>query len=94
MDRQLIGDRIKRLRESHLDENGQPDPWTQDVLAVHAGLHRNTIIRMETSSRGLSIDAYLVVADALGVPLWRLFRDEEADRQQERAEDEGREEDG
>lgn len=65
MDRQLIGDRIRAARE----ERG----WTQENLAEHSGLHRNTIIRMETSTRGITIDAYLVVADALGVPLARLF---------------------
>ncbi|MFI1520662.1 helix-turn-helix domain-containing protein [Kitasatospora cineracea] len=69
MDRQLISDRIKRLREAR--------GWTQEQLAEHSGLHRNSIIRMETSERGLSIDAYLVVADALEIPLWRLFRDED-----------------
>lgn len=68
MDRRVIGDRIRRLREAQ--------GWTQEELAEHSGLHRNSIIRLETSERGLSIDAYLVVADALGVPLWRFFRDE------------------
>lgn len=68
MDRQLIGDRIKRLREAR--------GWTQEQLAEHSGLHRNSIIRIETNAQGLSIDAYLVVADALGVPAWQLFRDE------------------
>ncbi|MFJ8437689.1 helix-turn-helix domain-containing protein [Kitasatospora griseola] len=68
MDRQVIGGRIKGLREAH--------GWTQEDLAEHSGLHRNTIIRMETSTQAPSLDAYLLVADALGVPLWRLFRDE------------------
>lgn len=86
MDRQLIGDRVKRLRLAH--------GWSQTELANRAGVSRNTVVRMETSAQGLSIDAYLVVADALGVQLWQLFRDEEAVQDPERTEDEGREEDG
>ncbi|MFE2346511.1 helix-turn-helix domain-containing protein [Kitasatospora cineracea] len=69
MDRQLIGDRVKRLRLAA--------GWSQTELANRAGVSRNTIVRMETSTQGLPIDAYLVVADALGVPAWRLFRDED-----------------
>ncbi|PJN24080.1 transcriptional regulator [Kitasatospora sp. CB02891] len=68
MDRQVIGSRIKALREAR--------GWTQENLAEHSGLHRNTIIRMETSAQAPSLDAYLVVADALDVPIWRLFQDE------------------
>lgn len=69
MDRALIGARIKRLRLAR--------GWNQEDLASRTGLHRNSIARMEHNAQGLSIDAYLVVADALGMPLWRLFRDEE-----------------
>ncbi len=49
---------------------------TQEDLGELAGLDRQTIGRIENSVRGNSIDVYLLVADALGVPLWRLFRDE------------------
>ncbi|WP_123818515.1 helix-turn-helix domain-containing protein [Kitasatospora cineracea] len=69
MDLQVIASRIKRLRE----ERG----WTQEDLVERTGLHRNTIGRMETGAQAPSLSAYLVVADALGVPLWRLFRDED-----------------
>lgn len=68
MERRHHGLRILALREAK--------GWSQEILAEHAGLDRQTIGRMETSVRGVSIDAYLLVADALGVPLWRLFRDE------------------
>jgi transcriptional regulator with XRE-family HTH domain len=66
--RRRTGGRIRALRT----ERG----WTQEQLAERAGVDRQTIYRMELSSRGLSIDAYLVVAAALGIPAWRLFRDE------------------
>ncbi len=68
MDRQVIGGRIKALREAR--------GWTQEGLAEHSGLHRNTIVRMETGAQAPSLDAYLLVADALGVQAWRLFKDE------------------
>lgn len=71
MDRQLIGDRVKRLRMAQ--------GWSQTELALRAGISRNTVVRMETPDRGLPIDAYLVVADALGLELWQLFKDEEAE---------------
>ncbi len=68
MERQQYGTRIRLLRESR--------GWTQEALAEHTGLDRNTIGRVETSTRGLSIDVYLLIAEALQVPVWRLFRDE------------------
>ncbi|WP_282205630.1 helix-turn-helix domain-containing protein [Kitasatospora fiedleri] len=68
MGRQLIGDRVKQLRSA--------SGWSQTGLANRAGVSRNAIVRMETSTQGhLPIDAYLVVADALEIPPWRLFRD-------------------
>lgn len=68
MERRRHGLRILALREAM--------GWSQEILAERAGMDRQTVGRMETSARGVSIDAYLLVADALGVPLWRLFRDE------------------
>lgn len=68
MERRQHGLRILALREAR--------GWSQEALAERAGLDRQTIGRMETSVRGVSIDAYLLVADALDVPLWRLFRGE------------------
>jgi transcriptional regulator with XRE-family HTH domain len=67
-DRQRDGARIRRLRRDR--------GWTQENLAERSGLDRNTISRMETGARGLPITAYYLVAHSLGVPLWRLFRDE------------------
>lgn len=67
-ERQLIGSRIRRLRAERR--------WTQEQLAERCGLDRQTISRAETSTRGLPIDVYLLIANALGVPLWRLFRDD------------------
>jgi transcriptional regulator with XRE-family HTH domain len=63
-----LGRRIRELRM----ERG----WSQEDLAERAGIDRKSVYRVELSSRGLSIDAYLVVATALGVPIGRLFRDE------------------
>jgi transcriptional regulator with XRE-family HTH domain len=68
MERQRDGDRIRGLRSAR--------GWNQDQLAEAAGVDRNTVSRIETGSRGLSINAYYLIAQALEVPLWRLFRDE------------------
>jgi len=66
--RRAAGARIRTLRTDR--------GWSQEHLAERASIDRQTIYRIELGTRGPSIDAYLVVADALGVPLWRLFRDE------------------
>ncbi len=68
-ERRDIGDRIRALREAR--------GWSQEQLAERTGLARHSVYRAELSSRGQSIDAYLLIADALGVPLWRLHRDDE-----------------
>jgi len=79
LERNQLGAGIRRLR----DVRG----WTQDDLAEHSGLHRNTIVRIETGARRLTIDAYparrhcsgrAVVAAVsrrvvLGCELWPLF---------------------
>lgn len=68
-ERRAIGIRVRSLREDR--------GWTQPQLAELAHLgDRQTIYRIELGTHATSINAYLVVADALGVPLWRLFRDE------------------
>jgi transcriptional regulator with XRE-family HTH domain len=67
-ERALVGVRIRHLREDR--------GWTQPQLAERAAIDRQTVGRMELSLRGPSIDAYLAVAAALGIPAWRLFRDE------------------
>lgn len=67
-ERQAIGTRIRVLREER--------DLSQEKLAELAGLDRQSIYRVELGSRGLSINAYLAVATALGVPTWRFFRDE------------------
>lgn len=67
-ERAQIGARIRALRA----ERG----WSQEHLAERAGVDRQTVYRMELSTHSSSINAYLLVAAALGVPSDRLFRDE------------------
>ena len=62
-----VGTRIRALRTHR--------GWSQEQLAERAGIDRQTVIRIELSTRGPSIDAYLVVAQALGVPTAWLFAD-------------------
>jgi len=61
----------RRIRE-YRTERG----WSQEVLAERAGIDRKSVYRIELSTRGLSIDAYLAIATALGVPLEKMFGDE------------------
>ncbi|PYC83472.1 XRE family transcriptional regulator [Streptomyces tateyamensis] len=67
-ERAAIGRRVRALRT----ERG----WSQEDLAERAGIDRKSVYRIELSSRGLSIDAYLAIATALEVPTARLHRDE------------------
>ena len=61
-------DRIRALRQ-HLG-------WTQEQLAVRAGLHRNTIATLETQyPGGTSIATYDAIAQALGWQLDELVSD-------------------
>ncbi|MFF2612714.1 helix-turn-helix domain-containing protein [Kitasatospora sp. NPDC058046] len=49
---------------------------TQERLGEHAGLDRRTVGRIENGLVPATIDQLSTIARAVGVPLWRLFRDE------------------
>jgi transcriptional regulator with XRE-family HTH domain len=63
-----VGRRIRALRT----ERG----WSQERLADAAGLGRHSIYRTELGTHSASLDAIVMIAHALGVPSWRLLRDE------------------
>lgn len=64
-----VGARIRSLR-LHRD-------LTQEKLAERARVSRDTIIYAETGRKAASLDTLHLVADALGVPVSRLFVDDE-----------------
>ena len=49
---------------------------TQEQLAEKVDADRKTISRLENGHYDISVDFLVRVARALGVPSWRLFRDE------------------
>lgn len=66
--RREVGERLRRLRT----EAG----LSQVALAERAGLDHRTISRCENGHRAISIDVVARLAYALGVPPWRLLRDD------------------
>lgn len=67
----MIGARIAYLRRLHR--------WDQERLAKETGLSRSYISKIETGECGLgiSIETYMLIADALDIPLWKLVKVEE-----------------
>ena len=52
--------------------------WDQDKLAREVGLTSSYISKIETGNRsGVSMDTYASIADALGIPLWKLVKIDE-----------------
>ena len=64
----MVGKRIAKLRE----EKG----WTQKRLAKIAGLSKSYIASIEEGKRP-GIKAAAMIAEALGVEVTKLFREEE-----------------
>lgn len=56
---------MKRLRAEH--------GWSQDSLALEAGLDRTFIAHVERLKRNISLDNVEKIAIALGVPIRQLF---------------------
>jgi len=50
--------------------------WSQDALALEAGLHRTFVAHVERQARNISIDNVEKLANALGVPVADLFADQ------------------
>lgn len=63
-----VGRRIRELRSAA--------GLTQMALADRAGLDHRTISRAENGVHSINIDIVLRISRGLGVPSWRLFRDE------------------
>jgi transcriptional regulator with XRE-family HTH domain len=66
--RRELGDRIRELRRAQR--------LSQVQLGERTGLDHRTISRAENAVHAISVDRAYLIAAGLGVPLWRLFRDE------------------
>ena len=68
-DRYRLGQNIARIRK--------PDPgYTQGDMELYTGVSRAYYGRIELGVHAASIDVLIKIADALNVPLYRLFLDE------------------
>lgn len=65
--RRAVGRRIRALRHA---EN-----IAMDVLALRAGLGKDTVYRAEKATYAVTIDSLLLIANGLGVPPGALFDD-------------------
>jgi transcriptional regulator with XRE-family HTH domain len=63
--RDLLASNIVRLRS----ELG----WSQETLALEAGLHRTFIAHVERKARNISVDNIELIAKALGVSVAELL---------------------
>lgn len=66
--RRELGQRLRALRRDR--------DLTQEQLAERAGVDSKTISRAENGHFNIGVDLIGALARALGVPTWRLFRDE------------------
>ena len=66
--RRELGQRLRELRRER--------DLTQEQLAERAGVDSKTISRAENGHFNIGVDLIGALARALGVPTWRLFRDD------------------
>jgi transcriptional regulator with XRE-family HTH domain len=48
--------------------------WSQEALAFEAGLHRTFVAHVERQVRNISLDNLERIANAFGVPTYRLLK--------------------
>ena len=63
--RSLLAKNMIRLRQTHA--------WSQEHLALEAGLHRTFIAHVERQARNISLDNLEKIALAFGVEIYTLL---------------------
>lgn len=66
--RRAIGDRIRAARSAA--------GYTQEQIALRIGMDRATYNRIEQGHSAALVDSLILIADAIGVPLSDLVREE------------------
>lgn len=66
--RRAFGARVRKEREAR--------KLSQERLAENAGLGRVTVVRMELGTQSTGLDHLYLIADALGISLSELVRDQ------------------
>lgn len=59
----------RRIRDARIDAD-----LTQERLAQLVDMTRNSIVNIETGVHSPRLDSLLMIADAVGVPLWQLVQ--------------------
>lgn len=65
--RRILAENIRRLRSER--------EFTQEKLALEAGLHRTFVAHVERGARNISLDKIEQLATALGVPVFVLLKE-------------------
>ena len=68
-----MSDAFSRLVKKHREKKG----LSRVSLASRAGLHQTYVGLLEREERSPNLDTAKAIADALGIPLWRLVKDAE-----------------
>ena len=66
----IVGARIAAVRRAR--------GWSQERLAEAAGIETSYVARIEAGTRRATLDKVVALADALGIPIARLFAPEGA----------------
>lgn len=72
---QVVGDRIRLMREAYVDEAGNHVPLTQQGLAALCFVSQPTVSKWETGAKMPPPARRILVASALRMPAHALFRE-------------------
>jgi len=67
---------IRRVFSDNLKKYRNKTGLSQEAFAENAALHRTYISAVECGRRSISLDNIKKIADALNIPVYRLFIDE------------------
>lgn len=65
--KKIVGANIRAQRKQR--------DWTQERLAIEAGMHLNEVGRVERGVRDMRVSTVAKLAKALGIPAMELLRD-------------------
>ncbi len=69
----MIVNRLRELRESKMNDSDTPELWTQEGIAKHLGVTRQTIISMEKGTYNPSLALAFKLANLFGVKIEDIF---------------------
>jgi len=69
----MIVNRVKELREKHMNEDSSPQLWTQEALGKRVGVTRQTIIAIERGTYNPSLELAFRLAHEFDVSVEEVF---------------------